>query len=85
MYIVAEKGGDKPRHYRRTSVQKVAAGFIPAQYHSRFQLLMVGNTHPTQIMVESTNGECQRQHRIFSLTRLSQKVKLKMNFQGRRA
>jgi hypothetical protein len=32
MYIVAEKGGDKPRHYGPASVQKVAAGFIPARY-----------------------------------------------------
>jgi hypothetical protein len=28
------------------TAQKVAAGFIPAQYHSRFQLQMAGNTHP---------------------------------------
>jgi len=25
------KGGDKPRHYGRTSTKKVAAGFIPAR------------------------------------------------------
>jgi hypothetical protein len=35
----AEKGGDKPRHYVRISVQKVAAGFIPA--HKR--LGSIGN------------------------------------------
>jgi len=28
--LTAMKGGDKPRHYERTSVYKVAAGFIPA-------------------------------------------------------
>ena len=39
-------GRDKPPPLRKNLNPKVAAGFIPAQYHSRFQLQMVGNAHP---------------------------------------
>jgi hypothetical protein len=39
-------GRDKPPPLRMDLYLKVAAGFIPAQYHSRFQLQMAGNAHP---------------------------------------
>jgi hypothetical protein len=39
----AQLGGDKPPPLRKNLNPKVAAGFIPAQNHSRCQLQMAGN------------------------------------------
>jgi hypothetical protein len=43
---------------------KVAAGFIPAQYHSRFQLQMAGNAHPLSsgggFVIKNPNGSSFR-------------------------
>jgi hypothetical protein len=46
-----------PAHYLFSAFRIPTSEFvflIPAQYPRRFQLLMVGKAHPTQIMMEST-------------------------------